>query len=110
MNQQFYMISDAGIKVLSEQITDKILNAIKDTKKSDEDVFLSIDEAAKILNLSKATIYGFTHKKEIPFHKNGKRLYFLKSEILHWVKNGSQQSLTEQQQKANDYLFKNQMR
>ena len=36
-----------------------------------------------------ATIYGWVSKKTIPYHKCGKRLSFLKSEIDEWVfKNG----------------------
>ena len=109
MNQQFFMLSDAGIKVLTEQITENILSAISENKKSTMEDFLSIDQASKIVNLSKATIYGLTHKNAIPFYKNGKRLHFLKSELLTWVKNGNKHSISEQQQKANDYLFKNRM-
>jgi excisionase family DNA binding protein len=105
-NQQIYMITEAGIKVLTDQITENILKAIQPSNTSVEDAFLSIDEASKIVNLSKATIYGLTHQKEIPFHKRGKRLYFLKSEILQWIKNGKQESKSELQYRADTYLSK----
>ncbi|MFV8441866.1 helix-turn-helix domain-containing protein [Flavobacterium sp. LB2P44] len=106
---QIYMITEAGIKVLTDQITENILKAINPSKTSDEDAFLSIDETAKIINLSKATIYGLTHQKEIPFHKRGKRLYFLKSEILQWIKNGKRESKSELEKRAEEYLSKNRL-
>ena len=109
MNQQFYMITEAGIKDLTDQITENILKAINPYKTSDEDAFLSIEEAAKIVNLSKATIYGLTHQKEIPFHKRGKRLYFLKSEILQWIKSGKRESKSEIEKRAEEYLSKNRL-
>jgi excisionase family DNA binding protein len=47
-----------------------------------ENVFLTIDEAAKYLGLKKATVYGLVFEKKIPYSKPfGKKLYFLKSDI-----------------------------
>jgi excisionase family DNA binding protein len=109
MNQQFYMLSEEGIKSLTEQITENILKVINPSKKSDEDAFLSIDETAKIINLSKATVYGLTHRKEIPFHKRGKRLYFLESEILQWIKSGKRDAKSELEKRAEEYLSKNRL-
>jgi excisionase family DNA binding protein len=108
-NNQIFMITEAGIRVLTDQITENILKAINPSKTSDEDAFLSIEETAKIVNLSKATIYGLTHQKEIPFHKRGKRLYFLKSEILHWIKSGKRETKSDIQNRADEYLSKNRL-
>lgn len=105
-NQQIYMITEAGIKVLTDQITEKILKAIQPSNTSDEDAFLSIEETAKIVNLTKATIYGLTHQKVIPYHKRGTRLYFLKSEILQWIRNGKTESKSELELRADAYLSK----
>ena len=109
MNQQFYMLSEEGIKSLTEQITENILKVINPSKTSDEDALISIDETVKIINLSKATIYGLTHRKEIPFHKRGKRLYFIKSEILQWIKSGKRETKSELEERANEYLSKNRL-
>ena len=56
--------------------------------------FITIDEAAELTGLSKHTIYARTspgfvrkHGKTIPFHKQGKRLYFRRSELLNWIDN-----------------------
>lgn len=109
MNQQFYMLSEEGIKSLTEQITENILKVINPSKTPDEDALISIDETVKIINLSKATIYGLTHRKEIPFHKRGKRLYFIKSEILQWIKSGKRETKSELEERANEYLSKNRL-
>ena len=106
---QFYIITEAGIKVLTDQITENILKAINPSKTSDEDAYLSIEDVAKIIHLSKATIYGLTHQNKIPFLKKGKRLYFLKSEILDWVKSGKKESKSELENRANEYLSKNRL-
>ncbi|WP_157776687.1 helix-turn-helix domain-containing protein [Flavobacterium crassostreae] len=42
---------------------------------------MDIDEVASFVELSKATVYGLTHKRKIPHFKVGKRLCFKKSEI-----------------------------
>lgn len=37
---------------------------------------------------AKATVYGWVSKRLIPYHKKGKSLSFLKSEIDKWLKEG----------------------
>ena len=36
---------------------------------------------------AKATVYGWVHQGRIPFHKGGKKLRFLRSEIDEWLNN-----------------------
>jgi len=35
---------------------------------------------------AKSTVYAWVAAREIPFHKKGKKLLFLKSEIDNWIK------------------------
>ena len=109
MNQQIYMLSEEGIKVLAEQITENIKKAINPSNSSIEDVFMNIDETAKLVNLAKPSIYGLVHQNRIPYHKKGKRLYFLKSQIIDWLKSGKKESKDDTETKANEYLMKNQL-
>ena len=106
-NQQFYMITEAGIKVLADQITERIIEAINASKTSEEDSFLTIDEVAKLINLAKPTVYGLVHQNKIPYIKKGKRLYFVKKEILVWIKSGKQTSKSEMELNVDAYLLKN---
>ncbi len=55
----------------------------------------SISEAAEFLNLAKQTLYGFTSKREIPFIKKGKKLYFKKSELESWLLEGKRKTMTD---------------
>lgn len=49
---------------------------------------LSIEQASEYLNLATQTIYGYTSRRAIPFYKPYKKVYFLKSELEEWVKQG----------------------
>ena len=56
---------------------------------------MSISEAAKFVNLTVPTLYGFVSKRTIPFSKVGKRLYFSENELTSWIQNGRQQTRDE---------------
>lgn len=107
--QQIYMISEEGIKVLAEQITENIKKAMNSSISSTEDIFMNINETAKFIDLTVPTVYGLVHKNRLPFIKKGKRLYFLKSEILEWLKSGKHQTKSELENQADAYLLKNKL-
>lgn len=46
---------------------------------------LTIDQASEFTHIPVATLYDYTHKKKIPFNKIGKKLLFLKKELLEWI-------------------------
>jgi len=48
--------------------------------------FLSVDEAAELLSISKRTIYGWVQQGRIPYRKAGRRVLFIESELLEWTK------------------------
>lgn len=62
---------------------------------AETDALLTISEAARFLNLSVPTIYGKVSRKLIPVNKQGKRLYFYKSELADWIKAGRRKTLSE---------------
>lgn len=68
------------------------------------DELLTISEAAKFLNLSVPTLYGKVSRKEIPVNKQGKRLYFYKSELADWIKAGRKKTAVEIRQEAEQYV------
>jgi excisionase family DNA binding protein len=49
---------------------------------------MNITQVANFLSVSKDTIYRKTSNIQIPYHKNGKRLYFKRSEIIKWIEAG----------------------
>jgi excisionase family DNA binding protein len=67
---------------------------------------LTIDQAAEFLSLSKYTLYGLVQRREVPFAKRGKRLYFTKADLTDWVKTGSKSTVIEMQSRATEFLIK----
>lgn len=61
----------------------------------EEDKIFGIQEAAQFLQLAPQTIYGMTSKREIPFLKKGKKLYFKKSELEKWLTEGRKKTRKE---------------
>lgn len=64
-----------------------------------EDQLLTITEAAKLLNLSVATIYSKVSRNEIPVCKKGKKLYFSKNELTDWIHSGKVETNEELQRR-----------
>jgi excisionase family DNA binding protein len=56
---------------------------------------MSISEAAKFVNLTVPTLYGFVSKRTIPFSKMGKRLYFSETELTSWIQSGRKSTRSE---------------
>ena len=53
---------------------------------------------------TKPTWYSKISKGEVPYHKRGKKVYFLKSEIDAWLKAGKCKSNAEIEAEAEEYL------
>ena len=108
-NTQIYMLSEEGIKVLAEQITENIKNElqIQPHKVTQEDEFLNIEELSNLIGLTKPTLYGHVHRNTIPFIKKGKMLRFSKNDILNWLQDGKSKSKADIDNQVNEYLAKN---
>lgn len=52
------------------------------------DRWLSVEEVARYLGISKETVYRWLEKKKIPAHRIGKLWKFQLSEVDSWVKSG----------------------
>jgi len=71
----------------------------------EEDLPITISEASALTRLAVPTIYGLVHKRKIPSYRRGKRLYFLKSELLTWIKSGRQPTIQEIKEDAQSSLI-----
>lgn len=69
------------INELEDLIEDSLTNKKMEMK------WLNIDDLCEYLpdKPAKQTVYGWVCKKKIPYHKKGKKLQFLKSEIDEWL-------------------------
>jgi excisionase family DNA binding protein len=53
---------------------------------------------------AKTTIYSWVRDRLLPYHKHGKKLLFLKSEVDAWLKAGRQQTRGEISTEAKRYV------
>lgn len=65
------------------------------SNEADHDSLFSIKQASAFLNLSNSTIYGKVCRREIPVSKQGKKLYFSKTELLAWIRSGRKSTIAE---------------
>lgn len=65
---------------------------------------LTIQQAAEFLSLSVATLYNKVSKNEIPVMKQGKRLYFSRTELFEYLKEGRIKTVSEIEAEAEAYI------
>ena len=65
---------------------------------------LNVTQAAELLSLKPQSIYGKVSKRELPHIKNGGRLYFLRKELLEYLKRGKRMNYQEFAEEADAYL------
>jgi len=94
------------ISSISERVTANILKAVQNNNPPTEqpEQLLTIQEAAEFLSLTVPTMYSKVSKGEIPYMKRGKRLYFSRTELLDYLKEGRKKSNAEIEQEAEKYL------
>lgn len=47
---------------------------------------MNAEEVAKYLGYTRCSIYNMTRRKQIPFHKTGRHIFFDKKEIDEWIR------------------------
>lgn len=57
--------------------------------------WVSLEEIATHMGLSKDTIRNYIKKDQIPYHRIGKQYKFRVSEIDYWIESGKSASITE---------------
>lgn len=72
-------------------------------------IWLDLNELIKFdpEKRTKPTWYSKISRNEVPHYKRGKKVYFLKSEIDEWLKQGKCKSNTQIEQEAEAYLSNN---
>lgn len=84
------------------------LNQRPGKDKNDERTWFDLDEFCKYHpdKPAKATVYGWVSAGSVPFHKTGKKLRFLRSEIDAWLSQGRRKTATEIEEESYQYLKK----
>ena len=63
-------------------------------KEADSKNLLTVDDALKLLKVSRQTLYNWRKAKLIPSHRINSRLYFFEHELLEAVSNLSKKNLS----------------
>lgn len=97
------------ISSISERVTANILKAVQNNNPTTEqpEQLLTIQEAAEFLSLTVPTMYSKVSKGELPVMKRSKRLYFSRTELLEYLKDGRKKSNAEIEAEAKAYLLNN---
>jgi excisionase family DNA binding protein len=100
MNEAKTLTLDEMSQAISstQQATQKILDLLLNGKtQAESDGWLNIDQFIEYLpeKPAKPTIYQWVKEKKVPYHKRGKHLYFLKTDIDAWLKSGRKKTIAE---------------
>lgn len=96
-----------AVTMLTKEVSELrslIINRQEKTSTIEPEKLLTIQEAARFLNLSVPTIYSKVSKGELPVMKRSKRLYFSSTELMAYVKDGRKKSNAEIDAAAESYL------
>jgi excisionase family DNA binding protein len=66
-----------------------------------------VELAMQLTGLAKSTIYNLVSTQRIPHHKRGKKLYFSRAELEHWLADGKSETLRELEAEADRLLTQN---
>ena len=80
------------------------LNNISQVRPADQ--WMNLKELCEYLpsHPAEQTVYGWTSYHQIPFHKRGKRIMFLKSEIDAWLRDGKVKSEKDLENEAARFI------
>ncbi len=90
------------MKYLSTSRVYKELAGIKQLIENQDLELLDLNQAAEYLKLKPSYIYSLIHQKKIPYYKPlGKRVYFIKAELIKWIKESKIKSVDEVEEDYN---------
>lgn len=99
-----------AVKMLTKEVSELkllLLNKSEQTPTTPPEQLLTIQEAADFLSLTVPTMYSKVSKGELPVMKRSKRLYFSRTELLEYIKDGRKKSNAEIEVEAEAYLSNN---
>ena len=74
--------------------------------KEEAETPIKIDAVSEHTGYKKQTIYEYCRLNKIPYHKKNNRLFFFKSEITDWIKEGKQKTIAEIEADTDTFLSK----
>lgn len=83
---------DNRIQISLQKLLSSALS--KNVQSEDHDI-LTFKEGCKFLNIAEATGYAKVSKREIPFLKKGKFIYFSKKQLTDWLHSGQRKTIEQ---------------
>jgi excisionase family DNA binding protein len=77
---------------------------LQENRVEDSDEIMNVEQAARYLDLEVPTVYSKVSRRELPFNKPGRHLYFIKSELFQWIQSGRTKTKTETLQYVDEKL------
>ncbi len=93
-----------------DKIKTKSASLKLETKSFNEDRFLSMEEAARVLQISQSSMEKISASNKIPRYKPGKRVFFKESDLLAYMNSSRISSIDEilgNSKSNNDNVFAN---
>ena len=106
MDNQVIIFNEILLDQLVVKLADRIAKSSQNQKSESEEL-LDVSQTSQLIKLTKPTLYGLVHRNKIPFYKKGKKLYFYRSEILNWINSGKSTTKEDLEERANEYILKN---
>jgi excisionase family DNA binding protein len=98
-------IPRSELEVLIENSVRKIIiEYLPKDPLQDKEELLTVKQAADFLSLSVQTIYGAIHRKQLPYMKRRKRCYFLKKDLIDYLKAGRRKTSVEIESEAQKFI------
>jgi excisionase family DNA binding protein len=91
-------------QMFREELSVFLSHTPTDISNSPSKDLLNLEEASVYLNLAPSTIYNLVHRKEIPYMKRSRKLYFSKEELLKWIEEGRRPTQSALDAAAQAYL------
>lgn len=106
MVNPFQVIIDYLIELI--RIANSLVSDINDisskASSNDIDVVLDFVGFCQFLKISKATGYKYTSQNLVPYIKKEGKLFFLKSELIEWLKSGRVKTNAELDEEAGKFI------
>lgn len=94
------------VALISQKVTESLLkaNAVTPPVTEQAEKPIKMQEASELLDLAIPTIYSKVSRGELPAMRRGNRLYFLRSELLAYLKAGRKKSSEDIFLEVDSYL------
>jgi excisionase family DNA binding protein len=104
-NLVFTQLSIPELRAIFRQEIESVLSQHKSNSPQPEsDEIGGIALAQEITGLARPTIYGLVSQSKIPCMKKGKKLYFSRTELNDWIRQGRRKTADDIEAEANSYL------